>query len=88
MSIKLYDDIPPVNTSLRSLCSRNCFNTMTSFSSTGYCFLKEFINSADLTPLFMLKLMSTLISLSLSVSLTIGTLALSNTLIEDGSAIF
>lgn len=88
IKIKLYDEMPPVNTSLRSLCKRNCFRTITSFSKTGKRLLYDLISSADLTPLLILKLISTLISVSLSVSFTMGTLALSNTFMEDGAAMF
>ena len=66
-------------TSLRSLCRRNCLRTQMSFCRGGNCLLYNFTSSTDFNPLAMLKLMSTLIFVRWSVSLIIGTDALSNT---------
>ncbi len=35
--MRLYELIPPVNTSLRSRCSRNCFSTSTRKGRFGCC---------------------------------------------------
>lgn len=45
------------------------------------------MSSADLTPLHILKLISTRTSVTLSVNLIMGTVALSKTLMDDCSAI-
>ena len=66
-------------TSLRSLWRRNCLRTQMSFWRGGNCLLYSFTSSTDFSPLAMLKLMSTLIFVRWSVSLIIGTDALSNT---------
>lgn len=71
--MRLYELMPPVKTSLRSLTRRKCFNTITSGASTGNLFLKSVISWAERTPFCMLKLMSTFTSDFFSVSLTIGT---------------
>ena len=70
--------MPPVNTSFRSLCSRNCFNTRTKCGRIENRVLKFFIKLATLTAQFMLKLMSTRIWLSLSQTFIIGTFATKN----------
>lgn len=71
--MRLYELMPPVKTSLRSLSRRKCFNTITSGASTGNFSLKSVISLAERTPFCMLKLMSTFTSDFFSVSLTIGT---------------
>ena len=53
--------------------------TQMSFWRGGNCLLYSFTSSTDFSPLAMLKLMSTLIFVRWSVSLMIGTDALSNT---------
>lgn len=68
-----YEEMPPVNTSLRSRWSKNCFKTITSLGRTGNLFLNSLIRRAEFTPLLILKEMSTFTSVSLSVNFTIGT---------------
>lgn len=38
ISIRLYELMPPVKTSFRSLCNRNCFKTKIKGGRTGYLY--------------------------------------------------
>lgn len=86
MRFSEYEEMPPVKTSLRLRCTRNCFSTMTSLPRPGKSRLSTLINSADCKPFGMLKERSTFIFVSRSVYFTIGTEAPSSTRIVFASA--